>query len=134
MIEATYAQKREAVLSYYKKGMKPVDARQPIPEDLAQQIVQELAEHNVPKDALIGVWDTFLTLTLTLQEHGYTNIVVLENRHRDLTPNQKKYYTTIKKACDKIGVIYYVPPMNNYNRCKMEFDVIIANPPPPLVD
>tara|TARA_Y100000287_G_scaffold151996_1_gene127733 strand:- start:55 stop:1302 length:1248 start_codon:yes stop_codon:yes gene_type:complete len=127
--EATYAQKREALLSYYKKGMKPVDSRQPIPEDLAQQIVQELAEYNVPKDAFIGVWDTFLTLTLTLQEHGYTNIVVLENRHRNLTPNQKKYYTTIEKGCNKIGVTYYVPPMNNYNRCDMQFDVVIGNPP-----
>ena len=30
---------------------------------------------------------------------------------------------------DISGIKYYVPPMNNYNRCDMEFDVIIGNPP-----
>ena len=30
---------------------------------------------------------------------------------------------------DISGIKYYVPPMNNYNRCDMKFDVIIGNPP-----
>jgi len=129
MTTATPAQKREALRNYYQQGIKPVDGRQPIPEDLALLMVQELKDNNVPVDALIGVHDTFLTLTLTLIEYGFTNIVLMENIHKNLTSLQEKYYNTIEKGCDKIGVTYYVPPMNNYNRCDMEFDVVIGNPP-----
>lgn len=123
---ATLFHKREALRTFYSQGIKPIDSRQPIPEELAQEMVGEL---NVPKDATIGVVDTFLTLSLVLMEHGYTNIVVLENTHKNLTPLQEKYYNNIKGICDKIGIKYYVPPMNNYNRCDMKFDVIIGNPP-----
>jgi hypothetical protein len=126
---ASYAQKREALLEYYKQGITPVDDRKPIPEELAQQMVQEIIDADVPKDASIGVYDTFLTFTLVLIEHGYTNITVLENHHTDLTEKQEKYYDTIKKGCKKLNVIYYVPLMNNYNRCTMEFDVVIGNHP-----
>jgi len=129
MTTATEAQKREALRNYYQQGIKPVDGRKPIPEDLALLMVQELKDNNVPVDALIGVHDTFLTLTLTLIEYGFTNIVLMENIHKNLTSLQEKYYNTIEKACDKIGVTYYVPPMNNYNRCDMDFGVIIGNPP-----
>jgi hypothetical protein len=129
MTTATEAQKREALRNYYQQGIKPVDGRQPIPEDLASLMVQELKDNNVPVDALIGVHDTFLIFTLTLIEHGFTNIILMENNHKNLTSLQEKYYNTIEKACDKIGVTYYVPPMNNYNRCDMDFDVIIGNPP-----
>lgn len=123
---ATLFHKREALRTFYSQGIKPVDGRQPIPEELAQEMVEEL---NVPKDATIGVVDTFLTLSLVLMEHGYTNIVVLENAHKNLTPLQEKYYTNIEGICNRIGIKYYVPPMNNYNRCDMKFDVIIGNPP-----
>lgn len=126
---ATYAQKREALMQYYKQGIKPVDPRQPIAEDLAQEMVKQLKSYGIPKDAKIGVFDTFLTLTLTLIEHGYTNIVYLESTHTNLTPEQEKYYTTIEKGCAKLNVTYYVPPMNNYERSNMHFDVIIGNPP-----
>jgi hypothetical protein len=129
VIEASYAQKREALLSYYKKGIKPADGRQPIPEYLAQQMVQELNDRGISKDATIGVVDTFLTLTLTLIEHGYTNIVYLENTHSDLTDSQKKYYDVMKNGCVKLGVTYYVPPMNNWTRCNMNFTAILGNPP-----
>jgi len=129
MTTATLSQKCEALRNYYQQGIKPVDGRQPIPEDLALLMVQELKDNNVPVDALIGVHDTFLTLTLTLIEYGFTNIVLMENIHKNLTSLQEKYYNTIEKGCDKIGVTYYVPPMNNYNRCDMDFDVVIGNPP-----
>ena len=129
MTTATLSQKREALRNYYQQGIKPVDGRQPIPEDLALLMVQELKDNNVPVDALIGVHDTFLTLTLTLIEYGFTNIVLMENIHKNLTSLQEKYYNTIEKGCDKIGVTYYVPPMNNYNRCDMDFGVVIGNPP-----
>jgi len=129
VIAPTYAQKRQALMQYYKQGVKPVDPRQPIAEDLAQEMVQQLKLYGIPKDAKIGVFDTFLTLTLTLIEHGYNNIVYLENTHTNLTTNQEKYYTTIEKGCAKLNVTYYVPPMNNYKRCNMDFDVIIGNPP-----
>jgi len=111
----------------FKEGIKPVDGRQPIPDELALAMIQEL---DVPKDALIGVFDAFLILTSHLREQGYTNIVVLENEHRNLTSLQQKYYNSIKSVCDNSPTIkYYVPPMNNYNRCDMKFDVIIGNPP-----
>jgi len=43
---------------------------------------------------------------------------------------QQKYYDSVKSVCDNSPTIkYYVPPMNNYNRCDMKFDVIIGNPP-----
>lgn len=129
MTTATLLQKREALRNYYQQGIKPVDGRQPIPEELAQQMVKNLKDSGVSSDALIGVHDTFLTLTLTLQEHGFSNIVVLESEHSNLTSAQKKYYNTIEQGCEKIGIKYYVPPMNNYGRCDMKFDVIIGNPP-----
>lgn len=129
VIEATWYAKRQALLDYYMRGTCPVDGRQPIPEDLAQQMVQELNDRNIPKDARIGVVDTFLTLTLVLIEHGYTNIVYLENSHSNLTNSQFEYYDTIKKACVKIGVTYYVPPMNDWSNCDMDFSAILGNPP-----
>ena len=110
----------------FKKGIKPVDGRQPIPDELAIAMIQEL---NFPKDALIGVYDAFLILSTHLKEAGYTNIVLLENDHRGLTSAQEQYYNKVKTVCEKSGIIYYVPPMNNYNRCDMDFDVIIGNPP-----
>jgi hypothetical protein len=125
----TLLQKREVLRTLFKQGIKPADNRRPIPEELAQQMVQDLIDSGFSKDSKIGVIDTFLTLTLTLQEHGFTNIVVLENEHRNLTSLQQKYYNTIKGACEKIGVTYYVPPMNNWKRCDMDFDAIIGNPP-----
>ena len=42
---------------------------------------------------------------------------------------QQKYYDKVKIVCEKSNIKYYVPPMNNYNRCDMKFDVIIGNPP-----
>lgn len=111
----------------FKEGVKPVDGRQPIPDELAISMIQEL---DVPKDSLIGVYDAFLILTSHLREQGYTNIVVLENTHKNLTQSQEKYYDSIKTVCNNSsGIKYYTPPMNNYNRCDMKFDVIIGNPP-----
>jgi len=128
-IEPTLFHKREALRKFYSQGIKPIDSRQPIPEELAQEIVKQLLKLGVPKDALIGVIDTFLTLTLTLKEHGYNNITLLENKHSNLTEHQERYYNNIRGICDKIEVKYYVPPMNNWSRCNMKFDVIIGNPP-----
>jgi hypothetical protein len=110
----------------FSKGVKPIDGRQPIPDEVAIAMVQEL---NVPKDSLIGVYDAFLILSTHLKEQGYTNIVLLESSHRNLTSSQEKYYNNIKNVCEKSKITYYVPPMNNYNRCDMKFDVIIGNPP-----
>ena len=69
---------------YYSEGIKPVDTRKPISDELAVQMINHL---NVPKDALIGVYDTFLILVSHLKELGYENIVVLEKDHLDLTPS-----------------------------------------------
>lgn len=113
----------------FKQGVCPVDSRQPIADELATSMVAELVDYGVPKDALIGVVDAFLILSTHLKENGYTNLVLLENVHGSLTENQDKYYNKIQSICKKSGIKYYVPPMNNYNRCEMEFDVIIGNPP-----
>lgn len=121
-----YDAMREVFRKNFREGIKPVDTRQPIPDDLALAMIQEL---NIDKDALIGVYDAFLILSAHLKEQGYTNIVLLENDHRNLTSSQQKYYDSVKKVCDNSGIKYYVPPMNNYNRCDMKFDVIIGNPP-----
>jgi hypothetical protein len=122
-----YDTMREVFRKNFREGIKPVDGRQPIPDEVALAMIQEL---DVPKDAVIGVFDAFLILTSHLREQGYTNIIVLENGHRNLTSLQQKYYNSIKSVCDNSPTIkYYVPPMNNYNRCDMEFDVIIGNPP-----
>lgn len=111
----------------FNEGVKPVDGRQPIPDEVALAMIQEL---DVPKDSLIGVYDAFLILTSHLRERGFTNIVVLENVHKGLNSLQEKYYNSVKTVCDNSnGITYYVPPMNNYNRCDMKFDVIIGNPP-----
>lgn len=113
----------------FKRGIKPVDGRQPIPDEIAVAMVQELIELGLPKDALIGVFDAFLILSTHLKEAGYTNIVLLENVHRNLTSAQEKYYDKVKTVCEKSGIKYYVPPMNNYNRCDMKFDAVMGNPP-----
>ena len=124
-----YDAMREVFRKNFREGIKPVDTRQPIPDDLALAMIQELEDYDVPKDALIGVYDAFLILSAHLKEHGYTNIVLLENDHRNLTSPQQKYYDSIKKVCDNSGITYYVPPMNNYNRCDMKFNVVMGNPP-----
>lgn len=113
----------------FSEGIKPVDGRQPIPDELALQMIQELEHLGMTKDSLIGVHDAFLILTTHLIEAGYRNIVVLESYHGSLTEAQEKYYNSIKSVCDNSGIKYYVPPANNYNRCDMRFDVIIGNPP-----
>ena len=127
---ADYNALREVFRTNIRQGIKPVDTRQPIPDELALAMVQELIDYNVPKDSLIGVYDAFLILTTHLKEQGFTNIVVLENVHKGLTILQEKYYNTVKSVCNNsTGITYYVPPMNNYNRCDMKFDAIIGNPP-----
>ena len=113
----------------FSEGIKPVDGRQPIPDELALQMIQELEDLGVTKDSLIGVHDAFLILTTHLIEAGYRNIVVLESYHGSLTEAQEKYYNSIKSVCGNSGIKYYVPPSNNYSRCDMRFDVIIGNPP-----
>ncbi len=124
---ADYNALREVFRTNFRQGIKPVDTRQPIPDELALAMIQEL---DVPKDSVIGVFDAFLILTTHLKEQGFTNIVVLENVHKGLTSLQEKYYNTVKSVCDNSdSITYYVPPMNNYNRCDMKFDVIIGNPP-----
>jgi hypothetical protein len=117
---------REVFRRKYAEGIKPVDGRQPIPDEVALELVNSLS---VPKDALIGVFDSFLILTTHLLEAGFTNIVVCENVHRNLTPAQEKYYNSVQSVCNNSGIKYYTPPMNNYNRCDMDFDVVIGNPP-----
>ena len=118
---------REVFRKNFREGIKPVDGRQPIPDEVAITMIQEL---DVPKDSVIGVFDSFLILTTHLKEQGFTNIVVLESVHTGLTSLQEKYYNTVKNVCDNSDAItYYVPPMNNYNRCDMNFDVVIGNPP-----
>lgn len=113
----------------FKKGITPVDGRQPIPDELAKTMVQELIDLEVPKDALIGIFDAFLILSTHLKEVGYTNLVLLENTHNNLSNAQEMYYSNVQNICKKSGIKYYVPPMNNYERCNMKFDVIIGNPP-----
>lgn len=113
----------------FKKGITPVDGRQPIPDELAKTMVQELIDLEVPKDALIGIFDAFLILSTHLKEVGYTNLVLLENTHNNLHNAQEMYYSNVQNICEKSGIKYYVPPMNNYGRCNMKFDVIIGNPP-----
>ena len=113
----------------FSKGIKPVDSRQPIPDELAKKMVQELIDLEVPKDALIGIFDAFLILSTHLKETGYTNLVLLENSHKNLTNAQETYYNNVQNICEKSNIKYYVPPLNNYGRCNMQFDVIIGNPP-----
>ena len=67
----------------FSKGIKPVDSRQPIPDELAKTMVQELIDLEVPKDALIGIFDAFLILSTHLKEAEYTNLVLLENNHKN---------------------------------------------------
>ena len=113
----------------FSKGIKPVDGRQPIVDDLAKEMVGELVSAGVAKDAHIGVIDAFMILSTHLKEAGFTNLTILENGHRNLSPSQEKYYNNIKTIAHKSNIEYYVPPMNNYNRCDMRFDVIMGNPP-----
>lgn len=120
---------RHKFRSEFLEGIKPVDSRQPIPDSLAREIVNELIKLELPKDALIGIYDAFLILSTHLKEAGFTNLVLLETNHDNLTPSQERYYYKVKRLCEKSGIKYYVPPMNNYNRCDMKFDAIIGNPP-----
>jgi len=114
---------------FYANGVQPVDSRQPISDELALAMIQELEDYDVSKDVLIGVFDAFLILSTHLKEAGYTNLVLLESSHQNLTSSQEKYYNNVKTLCGKSNIKYYIPPMNNYGRCDMKFDVIIGNPP-----
>jgi hypothetical protein len=126
---ATLFQKREALRTFYSQGIKPADDRRPIPEEIAQEMVQQLISFGVAKDAPIAVIDTFLTLCLTLQEHGFTNLTLIERAQVNLTKMEEKYYNNVKGICSKIDINYYIPPFNKLSRCPMKFDVVIANPP-----
>lgn len=128
-LDSVFDKARTKFRSEFSMGIKPVDGRQPIPDELARDMVQELIDCELPKDALIGVIDAFLILSTHLKEAGFTNLVLLENTHQDLTKPQQKYYNNIRTLCDKSGIKYYVPPMNNYSRCNMKFGPIIGNPP-----
>ena len=128
-LDSVFDKARTKFRSEFSKGIKPVDGRQPIPDELAREMVQELIDYEVPKDSLIGIFDAFLILSTHLKEVGFTNLVLLENTYQNLTDAQQKYYNNVRTLCDKSGIKYYVPPMNNYNRCDMKFDVIIGNPP-----
>ena len=128
-IDSVFDRARAKFRAEFSKGIKPVDSRQPIPDDLAREMIQQLVDYEVPKDARIGVVDAFLILSTYLKESGFTNLVLLENTHQNLTESQQKYYNNVKNLCEKSGIKYYIPPMNNYNRCDMKFDVIIGNPP-----
>lgn len=129
MPKITPQEVRDIFRQYYKDGIRPVDPRQPIPDELAISMVDELVEYGVPKDVPIGLVEAFLILATHLKENGYNNLVFLEKTHANLTDNQVMYYNKVQKYCKKLGITYYVPPMNNYNRCEMEFDVIMGNPP-----
>lgn len=113
----------------YKSGIAPVDSRKPIPDDLAIQMVRQLVDMGIDKTAEIAVIDAYMIMTTHLVENGFTNITILENNHPQLDNNQELYYNNIKYICQKQGFTYYVPPMNNWKRCGMEFDVVIGNPP-----
>ena len=126
---ATLFQKREALRVFYSQGIKPADDRRPISEEIAQDMVQQLVDLGVSKDAPIAVFDTFLTLCLTLQEHGFTNLTLIERHNARLTTSQQKYYDNIKGICDKVRINYYVPRANNLANCTMKFSVVIGNPP-----
>lgn len=126
---ATLFQKREALRKFYSQGIKPADDRRPISEEIAQEMVQQLVSFGVAKDAPIAVVDTFLTLCLTLQEHGFTNLTLIERANVRLTKLEEKYYNNVKGICSKIDINYYIPPFNKLSRCPMKFDVVIANPP-----
>ena len=110
-----FNQTRLVLRRYYDQGLKPVNGRKPIPDEVTIKMVDDLTKH-IDKDGVIGVLDTFLILTSHLRERGFKNIVVLESDHTNLTDAQDQYYNNIKKLCDKFGVTYYVPPFNNYNR------------------
>jgi len=129
MTTATLFQKREALRKFYSQGIKPADDRRPISEEIAQDMVQQLIFEGVAKDAPIAVVDTFLTLCLTFQEHGFTNLTLIERAQVNVTNSEEKYYTNVKQICSKIDINYYIPPFNKLSRCPMKFDVIIGNPP-----
>ena len=126
---ATLFQKREALRQFYAQGIKPADDRRPISEETAQKMVNQLVDLGVAKDAPIAVFDTFLTLCLTLQEHGFTNLTLIEHANIRLTNTQQRYYDNIKDICEKVQINYYIPPFNKVSRCPMKFSVVIGNPP-----
>ena len=120
---------RARFLEDYKQGVKPVDSRKPIPDELASNMVANLVAAGFSKDAKIAVIDAYMILTTHLVENGFTNITILENNYTNLTSLQEKYYNMIESICTKQGFTHYVPPMNNWKRCDSKFDVIIGNPP-----
>lgn len=124
-----FERSRAKFIGEISMGIKPVDSRQPIPDEIAREIVQDLIDLEVSSNALIGVFDSYLLFSSYLKEAGFTNIVLLESEHKNLTPLQEKYYNNLKTVCNNCKIKYYVPPRNNYNRCDMKFDVIIGNPP-----
>jgi hypothetical protein len=113
---------REVFKQKFNEGIRPVDDRLPISDELAVAMIQEL---DIPKDALIGVIDAFLILSTHLKEAGYTNLVLLESSHQNLTSSQEKYYNSVRETCKNSGIEY----CNNWKECDMKFDVVIGNPP-----
>lgn len=124
-----YEQARYNFRKNFNEGIRPADSRQPIADELAKQMVQELIDSGVDKTASIGVIDAFLILSTHLKEAGFVNLTVLENSYQNLTEQQQKYYNNIQVICKQSNIEYYVPPMNNWQRSEKQFDVVIGNPP-----
>ena len=114
----------------FKEGLRPDSQRKPIEDGLAKYLVQSLIDAGVPKDGLIGVFDSFLILCTHLKEAGFTNLVLLESSQKGikLTRKQKEYYNWVKTICEKSKIKYYTIPNNSINRCKMNFSAALGNP------
>ena len=125
LLSNPYAQKRWKLRQVLKQfDAKPVDGRQPIPDELCVEMVEELVTKGIDKDAPIGVIDYFLQICTYLKEYGFTNLHYLETEHKDLDYNQEVYYTKCKQVCEASGIAYHT----NYDSMK-QFDVVIGNPP-----
>ena len=48
-LDSVFDKARTKFRSEFSKGIKPVDGRQPIPDELAREMVQELIDYEVPK-------------------------------------------------------------------------------------
>lgn len=104
-----------------------VSDRPTISQDLCDVFVKQLLNDGVSLDSSVAVYDTTPNLALTLHEHGFTNLTLVQNRNAKYKKDKKHtWISTVQGFCHNQGIKTLIYSQDEQ---MPEFDVIIGNPP-----
>jgi len=104
-----------------------VSDRPTIPQDLCDVFVKQLLNDDVSLDSSVAIYDTTPNLALTLHEHGFTDLTLVQNRNAKYKKNRKHAWISIVQGfCHNQGIKTLIYDQDEQ---MPEFDVVIGNPP-----